>query len=393
MLNKKITIIVTILIIIIGFALKSFLSNQKEPMRRRPASRSQKPINLLTVKNENIKTQFDVTGYLNALDKVELFAEVSGILLETPKRFKEGNRFSKGDVLCLIDDRVYKNNVLAQRSSLLNQLTLLLPDLSIDFPESASHWESFLHEFNLQKRLKPLPEPATDQEKYYIASRNIFNLYYSIKSMEETLAKYTIAAPYDGIVTLSNINPGTLVRMGQKLGEYMSTDIYELEATIGVNKIQHINKGDLIELTSDDIPGKFEGKITRINNIIDRKSQSVKIYITTKEKQLKDGMYLTAHITSAEIENAIRIPRILLQENDKVFTVNDSILHLKSVNVAAVENGHIIVKGLEDGLKILGSPIANATDGMKIKIGGAPNNKPNKFANNKGKTANVNASK
>ncbi|MBC8182003.1 HlyD family efflux transporter periplasmic adaptor subunit [candidate division KSB1 bacterium] len=393
MLNKKITIIVTVLIIIVGFALKSFLSNQKEPMKRRPTNRNEKPINLLTVKNENIKTQFDVSGYLNALDKVELFAEVSGILLKTLKRFKEGNRFAKGEALCLIDDRVYRNNVLAQKSSLLNQLTLLLPDLSIDFPESASRWESFLHEFNLQKPLNPLPEPATDQEKYYIASRNIFNLYYSIKSMEETLAKYTIAAPYNGIVTLSNINPGTLVRMGQKLGEYMSTDVYELEATIGMNKIQHINKGDRVVLTSEDIPGKFAGKIQRINNIIDRESQSVKIYITTTENKLKYGMYLTAHITSTEIENAIRIPRSLLQENDKIFTVNDSTLHLKSVNVVAVENGHVIVKGLEDGSKILGSQIANATDGMKIKIGKASPKNPNKFANNKGKVAPVNASR
>jgi len=361
-------------------------------MKRRPSNRNQRPISLLTVKNENIQTQFDITGQVNALDKVELFAEVSGILLKTPKRFKEGNRFSKGDVLCLIDDRVYKNNVLAQKSSLLNQLTLLLPDLSIDFPESASRWENFLHEFNLQKPLKPLPEPATDQEKYYIASRNIFNLYYSIKSMEETLAKYTIGAPYDGIVTLSNINPGTLVRMGQKLGEYMSTDIYELEATIGTNKIQYINKCDRVILTSEDFPGKFEGNIARINNVINRQSQTVKIYITTTEKQLKDGMFLKAHITSSEIQNAMRIPRTLLRGGDNVFTVKDSTLHLKPVNVAAIENGHVIIKGLENGSKILESQIANAKDGMKINIGGTPKSNKNKFANNKGKAVSTNAS-
>jgi membrane fusion protein, multidrug efflux system len=393
MLNKKVTMIVTVLIIVVGFALHSFLKNQKEPMRRMPANRNQKPINLITVENKNINTQFDVTGNLNALDKIELYAEVSGILHETPKRFKEGNRFSKGEILCLIDDKVYRNNVLAQKSSLLNQLTLLLPDLSIDFPESASRWEAFLHEFDLQQRLKPLPESATDQERYYIASRNIFYLYYSIKSMEEILAKYTITAPYDGVLTMSNINPGTLVRMGQKLGEYMSTDVYELEATIGVKKIQHINKGDRVELTSEDIPGKFEGKIQRINNIIDRGSQSVKIYITTTDKQLKDGMFLTAHISSAEIKNAIRIPRSLLHGDDKIFTVKDSILHLKPINIAAVENGFVIVKGLEEGSKILASPIANASDGKKITIGKASNSDANKFANTKGKTAQVSASK
>jgi len=142
MLNKKITIIITVIIIIVGFLINSILSNQKEMMKRKPKRESKKVVKIITVHNEDIQTQFEISGHLRALDKVELFAEVSGILLKTEKRFKEGAHFAKDETLIKIDNAMYENNVLAQRSSLMNQLTLLLPDLSIDFPESAGPYDS-----------------------------------------------------------------------------------------------------------------------------------------------------------------------------------------------------------------------------------------------------------
>jgi len=373
MINKKISIVITGLVIIVGIFIANILSNQKEPMRRTPTSQNIKPVNIITIKNNNLQTEFEIGGHLAALDKAEIYAEVSGILLNTPKRYKEGTRYSKDETLIKIDDSVYKNNVLAQRSSLLNQLTLLLPDLSIDFPESNSRWNSYLEKFEIEENLKPLPEPNSDKERYYIASRNIFNQYYAVKSMEETLAKYTISAPYNGVVTMSNINPGTLVRVGQKLGEYTNTDVYELAASAGLHEIQHLAPGHPVFLISEDIEGQFDGRVQRINEVIDKTSQTVKVYITTKDKRLKDGMYCTALIKSKPISNSVQISRNLIVGNGHVYAVEDSTLTLKAVDIVAVENEKVIVKGLKDGLQIIGEPIAGAFEGMKIN---PPNKKP-----------------
>ena len=366
MLNKKITIIITVIIIIAGFLINSILSNQKEMMKRKPKRESKKTVKIITVQNKDIQTQFEISGHLTALDKVELFAEVSGILLKTEKRFKEGARFLKDETLIMIDDAVYRNNVLAQKSSLMNQLTLLLPDLSIDFPESAGQWQDYLKEFDLEKFLLPLPKPDSDKERYYIASRNIFYQFYAIKSMEEILAKYTIQAPYDGVVTQANINPGTLVRVGQKLGEFTNTDVYELEAAASVHEVQHIKTGDRVSLFSNEIEGKFDGQIQRINAVIDRESQTVKVYITTRDKRLRDGMYCTAHIASSPITNAMCVPRNLIVGNGHLYAVQDSVLKLIEVEVVAHENDKLIIRGLENGSQILGEPVVGAFDGKKI---------------------------
>lgn len=365
-MNKKKTIFIAGGIFIAGLIISNLLSSQKQPMRRRPSPSGAKPVHLETVENQSLNTTIQLAGHLVALDKVDIYAEVSGVLLSTEKRFKEGNYFRKGQILVRIDDSVYRNNVLSQKSSLLNQLTLLLPDLSIDFPESAKRWEKYLSTLQMDKDLSPLPQSASEQERYYIASRNIYSQYYSIKSMEATLAKYTLEAPYDGVVTESNINPGTLVRMGQKLGAFTSTEIYEMEGFAGLNDAANLTIGQKVTLTCDDIPGQFDGKVQRINGVIDMASQTVKVYITTRDSRLKEGLYLNGQIQSNTIEDAYRVSRASLFGQNQVWVAEDSTMVLKPVSVVALEEKHAIVRGMENGTQVITDPPTDVYVGMPL---------------------------
>ncbi len=366
MINKKLAFLIVFIILVLGLVLQNVLSNQKQPMRRNNAS-AIPPVKVLTVENTDIVSQFEIGGHLTAFNNVDIYAEVSGILIETPKRFKPGTRFKKGDVLIKIDDSVYKNQVLAQKSSLLNQLTLLLPDLSIDYPGNIGEWEKYLHDFKLDKPLAPLPEPSSDQERYYIASNNIYNLYYTVKSQEATLEKYTISAPYDGIVTESNINPGTLVRTGQNLGEFTNTEMYEMEAFASIYEVEQLHIGDVVTLATDDVEGEFKGTIQRINQVIDPNSQTLKVYIVTTDNRLREGMYCTATINTREIKNACRVSRNLLVGEANLYKIQqDSTLKLVDINVVTGDDDDVIIQDLADGTMLLGQPMTNAYNGMKI---------------------------
>jgi membrane fusion protein (multidrug efflux system) len=362
-----------------GFVISTILSSQKEPMRRKPEAVRQKSIPIITVQNKDIEIPIEMSGPLYAYDKVEMFAEVSGVLLNTPKHFKAGTPFKKGEVLIKIDDLVYKNNVLAQKSSLLNQLTLLLPDLSIDFPQSSQRWETYLKNMNLQEELHPLPEPTSDKERYYIASRNIYNQYYVIKGMETTLSKYTIRAPFAGVVSVSLINPGTLVRVGQKLGEFISTEVYEMEASVSLFDANRLETDQQVSLTSEDVQGEFTGYIRRINRVLDPTSLTVKIYIHVQDPRLRDGMYMVAKAEGKPIPGAVAISKDLLRENNHLFAVENSVLVLKPVRVVAERGDIAIVRGLATGTRILGEVWAEARVGMKIpqSPGSTPKNHSN----------------
>ena len=366
MKNKKIIFVVAVCILIIGYIIGNILSNQKEPMRKRTGQSSIKLPKILTVINQDFLPLIKVTGTLYAYDKVDVFAEVSGILKPTGKRFKEGVKFKKGDLLIKIDDSVYKNNVLAQKSSLLNQLTLLLPDLSLDFPQSAGEWEKYLKKFDLNKALSPLPLARSDKEKYYIAARNIYNKFYSVKSMEATLDKYSLKAPFAGVVTLSSINPGTLVRPGQKLGEFTNTDWYEMETAVSVFDVNQVKVGLEVWLTFEKNQSKYKGIIGRINVVIDPATTLVKVYIRTNHPDLKAGMFMSGEIKGNPIKGIFLIPKDILVDNDKVFVVEKSALRLQKVSIVGDRGGKALIKGLKDGIRILGELIEGAVEGMKI---------------------------
>ena len=378
MLNKKRMWLFAGIIVVLGMIISGVLSRQKETIRRKPSMSRQNPIKILTVKNEDIQLPIEITGPLYAYNKVELYAEVTGVLQETSKRFKEGYRFKEDEVLIRIDDEVYKNNLLSQKSSLLNQLTLLLPDLSIDFPERSVQWEGYLRNLDIKKPLNPLPSPASEKERYYIASRNIYNQYYTIKSMEAILAKYTLSAPFNGVVTESSINPGTLVRVGQKLGEFTSTDLYEMEAAVDLSEANRLKVGMEVTLQTEDLQGSFKGRIQRINSVIDRKSMSVKVYIHISDSRLRDGMYMMGNLLGEPVPFAYMVSKDLLVGENQLFTVEDSVLRLLKVEIVGERGGQIIVRGLEDGTRILGGVWKEAKEGIKIPWQDKPINSRNK---------------
>ncbi len=352
-------------IIILGILLFMIFSSQKKPMKMNPGVKTERELKTIIAENQPIELDFKVSGTLHSRDKIDLYAEVSGTLEQGGKQFKEGVAFDNGEVVFHINDDVYKNTVLAQKSSFLNQLTQLLPDLEIDFPNTIDTWNNYLDRFDFDKPLAPLPEPSNSRERNYLAARNIYNLFYTIKGMEATLEKYTMRAPYDGIVTESNLNPGMLVRSGQKLGEFTSTDIFELEASVGLAEIRNIKRGQSVKLTSDDIPGEFKGVIQRINDKIDQASQTLMVYITTSDKRLKDGMYLTAHITTRTIEAAVKVPQRVL-DNDIVYGLQDSAVVRHAIEIIGTENGNVIVTGIPDGVVILDEDIKGVAGGTKL---------------------------
>ncbi|MDZ7860050.1 MAG: efflux RND transporter periplasmic adaptor subunit [Candidatus Krumholzibacteriota bacterium] len=365
-MNKRRSLIITAVIIAAGIIISVMLSNQRDPVSRRSKPAAAERVSTVSSRSSDIRTTVTISGPLTALDRIDVYAEVSGILKPTGKRFKPGNSFKEGETMIQIDDSVYRNNLLAQKSTLLNQLTTLLPDLSIDFPESTGRWRSYLKDFDLHKPLPPLPEPSSEKERYYIASHNIFNLFYTIKSMEFTLAKYSITAPYDGVVTSSAINPGTLVRQGQKLGEFISTEKYEMRGAADPGQIDLIAAGLPAELTSYGLRGKFKGTISRINNVIDKNTQTVAVYIRASDSRLRDGLYMTASIESKLLRDVTVVPGKSLAGRDMVWVYSDSTLQKTKVEVVAAEEEQVIVRGLPDGTRVVTQPPGKARVGMKV---------------------------
>lgn len=242
-----------------------------------------------------------------------------------------------------------------------------MPDLRLDYPEVYPKWQTYLSNYDLDKTTPPLPKMTSEKEKFFISGRGILTNYYNVKNLEQRLRKYTISAPFKGVLTDALVTEGTLVRSGQKLGEFINTDVYELEVAVSKTYSELLKVGETVELITLDRTKTYMGVVSRINASVDQATQTIKAFIEVKDSDLKEGMYLEASLNAKEETNAIEIDRNLLLENNQIFVVRDTILDLVDVNPVYFSDKKVVLKGVPEGITIITKPVVGAYAGMLVK--------------------------
>jgi len=367
-LLRKSSIIIGLLIIIGGIILSINLAksgNEKEVVDDVDFV---KYVEVTKVENTTINLPIQTTGTLKASKSIDVYAEVSGNLLVGKKPFKAGVSYKKGEVLLSIDDREELLNLEYQKTDFYSLLLSILPDIESDYPNNIEVWTKYIKSFDSKKVIRKLPEPKSEKEKYFLASKNIEYKYLGIKKAEFTLAKYTIYAPFNGILNTVNINPGALVRTGQKLGTYINTNNFELEISIPVSSSNKLKLGSKVDIYNDNKTKKWDGKVIRIGKSVDETTQTKSIYIAVSGNNLFQGMYLNASIKSENTDNAFAINRTLINKDNTVYIVVDNKIDIVPITVISYADNLAIVRGIPDGAKLLNAKFSGINNGMQVEI-------------------------
>jgi len=366
-MRKIIFTVLGILLIVVSFFLSQVIIDSKKTFKPR-AEKVVKTVFTEVVENSTVPIVVTANGNLTAKQRVELYAEVQGVFNRGSKLFKEGQTFRQGETIISIDADEYSASVQSAKSNLFNQLTSVMPDLRLDYPDIYSKWQNYLSNFDMSKSTPALPAMETEKEKFFISGRGILTSYYNVKNLEQRLSKYRIVAPFTGVLTEVVVTEGTLVRSGQKLGEFINPEVYELEVAISKRFTDLLKVGESVALTNLDDNSEYKGTVTRINGSIDQATQTVKAYIEVDDKNLREGMYLEANLDAKKEENAIEIDRSLLLDGNRIFVVRDSVLDIIDVTPVYFSDKRVVLKDVPDGVTIMSKPLSGAYTGMAVKI-------------------------
>ena len=157
------------------------------------------------------------------------------------------------------------------------------------------------------------------------------------------------------------------MRSGQKLGEFFNPNIYDLEAEINRSEINFVHINDEVKLNDATTNENWIGKVTRISDIIDNQTQTVKIYVTISGKGLREGLFLSGTIKTSVENNAFSLPRKLLMNNNQVFVVEDGKIISKTVNIIQTNEEFYTVTGLEDGT-LISEKTKGLHENMEVKF-------------------------
>ena len=363
---RKIILSVLGILFIIGafFVSKSLISSKNRP--KPVVQKVVKTVFVDTVKNKTIEIVIPANGSLVAQNRIELFSEVQGVFNGGSNAFKPGQKFSKGQALIRINSGEYYASVQSAKSNLYNSIAAIMPDLRLDFPNVFQKWQNYLNQFDLNKTTPALPKIDSDKENYFITGRSIVSNYYNVKNLEERLSKYNIYAPFNGVLTEALVTKGTLVRNGQKLGEFIDPSVYEMEVAISKTYADLLKIGETVQLNNIDTNKTYKGEVVRINGNIDATTQTITAFIEVKDEGLKEGQYLEAKLNAKDEPDAIEVDRNLLLDNNKMFVLKDSLLDVIEVKPVHFTDTKMVVKGIPNNTIILKRQVPGAYAGMLV---------------------------
>ena len=374
LLQKVLRLLAGVLILFVGFfMMQSLIGMKQSPSVTLPETMA-RPVRTTVVFNTQVTPKVPVEGRVQAWNRIDLFAEVNGVLSLMGEDFREGKSFKEGEVILNLDDSESRSNLKSARSVYLQLVTGMLASIQVDFPERIEIWEQYVESIDVTKALPSLPTPESKREEYFIVNRGVQASFYSIKASEERVSKFTVRAPFDGFVAQALVKPGALVRAGQPLGLFVGTDVYEIQTAVHSRYLATIKIGDKVIFHDENDLVVAEGKVDRIAGNVNASTQSATVFCKVRasenrQDQMRDGRYLSGFIESSEIENAFEIQRNLIDGEERVFVINLNQLDKMSVvqEFRSIETA--IVTGIPNGTLILSDPITGSYLGMPVSVG------------------------
>ena len=379
---RKTLIIIVSIVIILLFGLVSSISynsgmkygvDNAETIRASKAKAEQtheqlvKSVLVKKITNSQIKNEINSSGRVVSLNNITISSEVQGRLIGV-NAFKKGTEIKRGDVIFSVKNTDLKHLIDAKKSRFMSLVSSNLADIKLDYNTEYSKWENFFNAINIENNLPDFPEMSSAKEKNYIISRSILAEYLSIKSDEEKLSKYTVYAPFDGIITKSYSDVGGNVNPGSPVIDFIRKGKMEIELSVNTSEINFINIGDKVNFIENG--NTYKGQVIRKGNFVNSRTQNISVFtsIDIDENSLYNGMYVNATIITKGIDNVCKLPRRSIFKKNKVFIIDkNNELKIKEVNIISYQGDDVVVDNLSNNTLIVNEPLVNINEGTIVK--------------------------
>jgi RND family efflux transporter MFP subunit len=236
-----------------------------------------------------------------------------------------------------------------------------------------------------QKRVKALAEKGSITEKAAQESDLRLQQAVAAKSVtearlveaEQMLAYTSISAPFDGVVSIRNVDPGDLVvaDSGNVLIEVAAVSPLRVVTFIPEREAVWLNNGDKATLSFDAYPGQsFEATISRTAGVLDSKTRRMRTEIDLDNAKglLFPGMYGKVVVELENRRNALVLPAGSVRLNDgapHVYTVENGAVKRLPVTTGTDTGTEIeIVSGLTGSEQVVANSIGRLRDGDTVTV-------------------------
>lgn len=335
------------------------------------------------------RTVLNASGYVTARRAATVSSKVTGKVLEV--FIEEGKKVHEGQVLARLDDTNVKASLhlaeaqLGSSKAALEETKVRITEAdktlrrTVDLAKNSISAQSELDHAeaeaaSLKARLEQQKADVLVAEK-------------TVASWQQQMEDTVIRAPFSGMVTSKNAQPGEMISPISAGGGFTRTgictivDMDSLEIEIDVNEsfINRVQPNQPVEATLDAYPEwKIPCKVIAIIPTADRQKSTVKVRVgfdkiesrILPEMSVKVAFHEAATKSATAVTRAIIVPKsAVLQQDSKdvIFVANNGRAERRAVSVSSAgSEDATLSSGLSSGERVIIDAPPNLTDGARI---------------------------
>lgn len=291
---------------------------------------------------------------------VTLGTEVPGAVREIT--FEPGSSVKKGQVLVRLD-------ASTERAQL-----------------DAAAAEAALAELSLERAGMLRRNESSSQSDLDAAEARAKQARAAVANAEAALGKKTIRAPFDGRISLRQVELGQILAPGAAIASLQSVSPIHADFWVPQQALSELKAGQRVRLGTDAYPDAgWDGRITTVNPEVDPATRNVRVRATfeNKDGRLRPGMFAGVEIFAAEAKPRLVIPAtavIYAPYGDSVFAVEErkdektgqagAVARQKFVRLGERRGDFVaVVSGLAQGETIVSRGAFKLRNGAPVAVG------------------------
>jgi len=335
------------------------------------------------------RTVLNASGYVVARREATVSSKVTGKVVEV--LIEEGMKVQQGQVLARLDDTNVKASLRLAEAQ-LDSASKSLEETRVRIREADQELERIAslikNKIATQADYDHAEASALSlKAKLQLQQSDVIVAQRQVASWEQQLDDTIIRAPFTGIVTSKNAQPGEMISPISAGGGFTRTgictivDMDSLEIEIDVNEsyINRVQAGQPVEATLDAYPEwKIPCKVVAIIPTADRQKSTVKVRVgfdkldsrILPEMGVKVAFREAAQST-APIVRAVTLPKNSVQQQDGkdvVFVVQNGRAERRAVTVAGNRDENVIVSaGVSAGERVIADWPKGLSAGISVR--------------------------
>ena len=268
----------------------------------------------LTVGTTDLESTLQISGNLVPQTRVAILAKLPGTLSRVAVQI--GDRVRPGQTVAVMDRREIDAQVDAASAAVnvahasLESAEAALANAIVEHERSERLLEAGAIPRQRLDETQTSRRAATAQRE--LAKANVAQADAALRRAREMQRDTTLTSPIDGVIVERNYDAGSLVGPGDKPVVAVA-DLRSLKLEAGVSELEagRLRTGLPARITVQARPGEqFEGRLAAIAPEVDPRNRHFTIEVrTTNPGSLLSGMYATAAIPTAQVSDAVAVPR------------------------------------------------------------------------------------